>query len=172
MTYNDMPVIIPLLATGYLLTIYLLLILAQRTIKSSRYVADSLTDAYASYVPTEQATHSDGVEQWSRTLQRSPSGRWTKSEPSSSASSLGVTAITPPLRESPFHGKAFAQPETGNVDASEVANTSLTPTENFTLQAGEMSNGSTEQERLQGTVHANPQENNGTSLSKIITPEL
>jgi len=33
MTYSDMPVIIPLLATGYLLTIYLLLILAQRTTK-------------------------------------------------------------------------------------------------------------------------------------------
>ena len=33
MTYGDMPVIIPLLATGYLLTIYLLLILAQRTPK-------------------------------------------------------------------------------------------------------------------------------------------
>jgi len=33
MAYADMPVIIPLLATGYLLTIYLLLILAQRTVK-------------------------------------------------------------------------------------------------------------------------------------------
>ena len=33
MAYADMPVIIPLLATGYLLTIYFLLILAQRTVK-------------------------------------------------------------------------------------------------------------------------------------------
>jgi hypothetical protein len=33
MAYADMPVIIPLLAAGYLLTIYLLLILAQRTVK-------------------------------------------------------------------------------------------------------------------------------------------
>ncbi|HBB31817.1 MAG TPA: hypothetical protein DDZ80_12930 [Cyanobacteria bacterium UBA8803] len=45
MIYNDMPVIIPVLATVYLLAIYLLLIVAQRTIKSSRYLANSLTDA-------------------------------------------------------------------------------------------------------------------------------
>ncbi|WP_277877655.1 MULTISPECIES: hypothetical protein [Cyanophyceae] len=35
MTYNDMPLIIPFLATGYLLTVYLLLILAQRTVKGA-----------------------------------------------------------------------------------------------------------------------------------------
>lgn len=68
MMYNDMPVIIPLLATGYLLTIYILLMLAQRTIKSSRYVANSLTDAYASYMPTEQAYKKDEVERWSRSV--------------------------------------------------------------------------------------------------------
>jgi hypothetical protein len=39
MTYTDMPLIIPLLATGYLLTIYLLLSLAQRTAKGGRSVA-------------------------------------------------------------------------------------------------------------------------------------
>ena len=66
--YNDMPVIIPLLATGYLLTIYLLLMLAQRTIKSSGYVANSFTDAYASYIPTEQASQKDEVERWSRSV--------------------------------------------------------------------------------------------------------
>jgi hypothetical protein len=36
MTYGNMPVIIPLLAAGYLLAIYLLLMLAQRTTKGSR----------------------------------------------------------------------------------------------------------------------------------------
>ncbi len=35
MTYVDMPLIIPILATGYLLTIYLLLVLAQRHVKPS-----------------------------------------------------------------------------------------------------------------------------------------
>jgi len=65
MTYMDMPVIIPVLATGYLLTIYLLLTLAQRTIKNSRYVDNSLTDAYAPYVSTEQLPQTDEVEGWS-----------------------------------------------------------------------------------------------------------
>lgn len=36
MIYHDIPLIIPILATGYVLTIYLLLILAERTTKSSR----------------------------------------------------------------------------------------------------------------------------------------
>ena len=35
MTYGNVPVIIPILATGYLLTVYLLLVLAQRHTKSS-----------------------------------------------------------------------------------------------------------------------------------------
>ncbi|AFY83681.1 hypothetical protein Oscil6304_4152 [Oscillatoria acuminata PCC 6304] len=35
MTYTDMPLIIPVLATGYLLTIYLLLSLAGRHAKGS-----------------------------------------------------------------------------------------------------------------------------------------
>lgn len=65
MAYNDMPVIIPLLATGYLLTIYLLLILAQWTMKSSRYAANSLSDAYAPYLSTEDASQKDEVERWS-----------------------------------------------------------------------------------------------------------
>lgn len=34
MTYVDIPVIIPFLATGYLLTVYLLLMLAQRHTKN------------------------------------------------------------------------------------------------------------------------------------------
>lgn len=65
MAYNDMPVIIPLLATGYLLTIYLLLILAQWTMKSSRYAANSLSDAYAPYLSTDDAPQKDEVERWS-----------------------------------------------------------------------------------------------------------
>lgn len=35
MTYGSVPVIIPILATGYLLTVYLLLVLAQKHIRSS-----------------------------------------------------------------------------------------------------------------------------------------
>lgn len=54
MVYNDMPIIIPLLATGYLLTIYLLLMLAQWTMKSSRYAANSISDAYAPPLPSEE----------------------------------------------------------------------------------------------------------------------
>lgn len=34
MTYGNVPVIIPILATGYLLTVYLLLVLAQRHTKN------------------------------------------------------------------------------------------------------------------------------------------
>jgi len=65
MNYNDMPVIIPVLATGYLLTIYLLLILAERTTKTSRYVADSFTDAYIPSGATESASRIDEIERWS-----------------------------------------------------------------------------------------------------------
>lgn len=65
MNYNDMPVIIPVLATGYLLTIYLLLILAQRAKKTSECVANSFTDAYAPYGTTEAAPHTDEIERWS-----------------------------------------------------------------------------------------------------------
>lgn len=42
-----MPLIIPVLATVYLVAIYLLLMVAQRTKKSSQYLANSLTDVYA-----------------------------------------------------------------------------------------------------------------------------
>lgn len=62
MIYTDMPVIIPVLAMVYLLTIYLLLILAQRTTKSSRYLANSLSDAYSPYVSTESPPQENKVE--------------------------------------------------------------------------------------------------------------
>jgi hypothetical protein len=78
MVYNDMPVIIPLLATGYLLTIYLLLMLAQWTMKNSRYAGNSLSDAYASYLPTEEASQKDQVERWARCLQGRPLSRLSK----------------------------------------------------------------------------------------------
>jgi hypothetical protein len=70
---TDMPVIIPLLATGYLLTIYLLLMLAQRTTKGSQYVANSVADAYAPYVPTEQSSKTDEVARWSLHLNQGAS---------------------------------------------------------------------------------------------------
>lgn len=54
MVYTDMPIIIPLLATGYLFTIYLLLMLAEWTMKSSRYVANSMSDAYAPSLSSEE----------------------------------------------------------------------------------------------------------------------
>jgi hypothetical protein len=70
MVYNDMPVIIPLLATGYLLTIYLLLILAQRTTKNSRYAANSLSETYTRYLSTtENSPQLDKNERWSLRLQ-------------------------------------------------------------------------------------------------------
>lgn len=62
MIYNDMPVIIPLLATGYLLAIYLLLMLAQRAIDKSQYMANSVTDAYNN-LSTEQISQVSEVEQ-------------------------------------------------------------------------------------------------------------
>jgi len=65
MIYNDTAVIIPLLATGYLLGIYLLLMLAQRTIKSSRYFRNSWKDAYANYVTNESLGQTTQVERWS-----------------------------------------------------------------------------------------------------------
>lgn len=65
MVYNDMPIIIPLLATGYLLTIYLLLMLAQWTMKSSRYVANSMSDVYAPSLPSEEEVSQKEVERWS-----------------------------------------------------------------------------------------------------------
>lgn len=62
MTYFGMPVIIPFLAAGYLLAIYLLLMLAQRMFKSSRYASNPLTDVYVAYSSTEQASQLDEVE--------------------------------------------------------------------------------------------------------------
>ncbi|MCA1992839.1 MAG: hypothetical protein LDL41_12515 [Coleofasciculus sp. S288] len=86
MIYNDMPVIIPLLATGYLLTIYLLLILAQRTTKSSRYAADSFTDTYIPYLQTKTLPKPDELERWS--LIEAPERR---SANSSKAATLTLT---------------------------------------------------------------------------------
>lgn len=65
MIYTDMPLIIPVLATVYLVAIYLLLMVAQRTKKSSQYLANSLTDIYATSAGlTPNATSSrDEVEQ-------------------------------------------------------------------------------------------------------------
>jgi len=62
MTYFGMPVIIPILAAGYLLAIYLLLMLAQRMLKSSRYASNTLKDAYAAYSSTDRASQLDEVE--------------------------------------------------------------------------------------------------------------
>ncbi len=69
-----MPIIIPLLATGYLFTIYLLLMLAQWTMKSSRYAANSLSsDAYAPPLPSEEALAKNKVERWSLRLRETVS---------------------------------------------------------------------------------------------------
>ena len=92
MIYMDMPVIIPVLATGYLLTIYLLLILAQRTIKNSRYVGNSATDNYTSYLPTEQAHPTDESEQWSLSI--------------SGAASLASSDLANPASQAPNVQKA------------------------------------------------------------------
>lgn len=91
MIYSDMPVIIPLLATGYLLTIYLLLTLAQRTLKSSSYIANSLTDAYAPYLSTEQASQIDEVERWSLRLQRYPTDRYANAQENTATAPLAYT---------------------------------------------------------------------------------
>lgn len=63
MVYQDTAVIIPLLATAYLLAIYLLLMLAQRMIKGSRYATSSFRDAYANYGTTEQVGSHEEVDQ-------------------------------------------------------------------------------------------------------------
>lgn len=88
MVYNDMPVIIPLLATGYLLTIYLLLMLAQWTMKSSRYVANSLSDAYAPYLP-EDVPQKDHVERWSIRVQGYTTTHYLNAPENSTAAWLG-----------------------------------------------------------------------------------
>ncbi|HBY76735.1 MAG TPA: hypothetical protein DEG47_06970 [Cyanobacteria bacterium UBA11148] len=62
MIYTDMPLIIPVLATVYVLTIYLLLIIAQRTIKSSGYLANSLSDGYVPYLSTDPTPPDEEVE--------------------------------------------------------------------------------------------------------------
>ncbi|MCP2728949.1 hypothetical protein [Limnofasciculus baicalensis] len=62
MTYNDMPVIIPVLATAYLLTVYVLLILAERTVKSSRYIANSATEGGGHYVSADSISGGNELE--------------------------------------------------------------------------------------------------------------
>ncbi len=162
MTYNDMPVIIPLLATGYLLTIYLLLILAQRTLKSSRYVADSVSDTYASYVPTEPAPYTDKVEQRSRILKRSPTNRWTKTELNSSGTFFGGTVVTSPLREPLPFGKGLTQRGMGNADT----NVSLKLRQSATPLESATPNSKAEKEASQGETYAHTQENEGNSPLK------
>jgi hypothetical protein len=83
----DMPVIIPILATGYLFTIYLLLTLAQRTIKNSPYMESSLTDTYAHYMTSEQTAQGDKVEAWSRSVSGASSVASKELSPSSLTSS-------------------------------------------------------------------------------------
>jgi hypothetical protein len=96
MIYMNMPVIIPVLAAGYLLTIYLLLTLAQRTIKNSRYVDSSLTDAYVPYVSTNDATQAEEDNGWSR-----PMGGMT---------SIASEDLPPPIAPSPKVQEASSLP--------------------------------------------------------------
>ncbi|MBA3923515.1 MAG: hypothetical protein H0X31_18200 [Nostocaceae cyanobacterium] len=44
MTYGNIPLIIPILATGYLLTVYLLLALAERTVKDKSSTRSASTN--------------------------------------------------------------------------------------------------------------------------------
>ena len=53
MIYNDLALIIPLLAAVYVLVIYLLLMLAERTTKNSGYLTSSFSDTYLPYLPKE-----------------------------------------------------------------------------------------------------------------------
>lgn len=62
MIYTDMPIIIPVLATIYLLTIYLLLTVAQRKLNNSRYFAKSLTDAYLPYISVDYTVLEEELE--------------------------------------------------------------------------------------------------------------
>lgn len=64
MNYTTMPVIIPVMAAGYLLTIYLLLTLAQRTIKNSPYVNSSLTDTYTLHGSSNETPQTEEGEGW------------------------------------------------------------------------------------------------------------
>ena len=81
MIYMTMPVIIPVLAAGYLLTIYLLLTLAQRTIKNSRYLGSALTDAYAPYVSTKETPQSIEGEGWTLQVSSATSRGSEESKP-------------------------------------------------------------------------------------------
>lgn len=101
MVYSDMPVIILLLATGYLLTIYLLLTLAQRTIKDSPYIANSISDAYASVVSTEVTTGTEDVERWSRLLNGATSlAHSSTSKKAAKRDTVGLKELQSELRSS------------------------------------------------------------------------
>lgn len=62
MNYNDMPVIIPILATGYLLIVYILLILAQWTAKNARYLANSATASVITYGARDSTLQSNDID--------------------------------------------------------------------------------------------------------------
>lgn len=62
MIYHDMPVIIPVLATAYLLTVYVLLILAEKTARSSRYIANSATEGGRHYVSPDSLSGGNELE--------------------------------------------------------------------------------------------------------------
>jgi len=64
MIQNHTAIIIPLLATGYLLGIYLLLTLAERTIKSHHYLATSWQETYTHYLPTKQSQQIENLRDW------------------------------------------------------------------------------------------------------------
>ncbi len=92
MSYTTMPVIIPLLATGYLLTVYLLLMLAQRSVKSSGYTPNSFTDAYA-HAPTDQPSQADKVERWALRVSQAAPG--LAKQEATASQELSSTASSP-----------------------------------------------------------------------------
>ena len=63
MIYNDLALIIPILAAVYVLIIYLLLMLAERTTKNSRYFTSSFTDAYVPYLPQEPKEQEQKIDE-------------------------------------------------------------------------------------------------------------
>jgi hypothetical protein len=63
MIYNDLALIIPFLAAVYVLIIYLLLMLAERTTKNSRYLTSSFTDAYVPYLSNETKEQEQKIDE-------------------------------------------------------------------------------------------------------------
>ena len=70
MLYIDMSLMIPLLATGYLITIYVLLTLAQRVQRSPRYFTNPIKNALATRFPAESESKVNQVKGWSQRSQR------------------------------------------------------------------------------------------------------